>query len=263
MDGFSFLKTLSYDAPVMPSWERFPKAPISEAILDIQAQFAQPIELARLEAFHDEIRDQYPIRQSRMKWQGQIELGEKRVTQEISKEVQGFLFRSADEIHVVQARQDGFTFNWLKRYENWETFRDEARRHWERYRDNFHPEAVSRLGLRYVNRIEIPLPFNDFREYVKTAPDIAGGLPQGLSALFMRIEIPDEKRSLLAIITETFQPPVDQGSRLPFIFDIDIVRAAMFEATSETIWETLEAMREYKNEIFFRSVTDRAKELFR
>src|SRR5437870_986367 len=172
----------------MPVWEVFPKAPIAEAILDIQVQFASPVELARLEAFHDLIRADYPVKTSRVKWQGQIELGQERVAQEVRRGAQGFMFRSADDTRVVQARQDGFTFNWLKRYHTWEALRDEARRQWERYREAFHPEAVTRLGLRYVNRIEIPLPFNDFREYVKTAPDVAPGLPQGLSALFMRLE---------------------------------------------------------------------------
>ena len=79
----------------------------------------------------------------------------------------------------------------------------------------------------------------------------------------MRLEIPDRERGLLAIITETFQPPVHDGKRLPFIFDIDVVRGATFEPSSPAIWDTFEQMRNYKNEIFFASTTDRAKNLFR
>ena len=79
----------------------------------------------------------------------------------------------------------------------------------------------------------------------------------------MRLEIPDMKRGLVAIITETIQPPVDEGKRLPFIFDIDIICGATFEPSSPTIWAKLEEMREYKNEIFFASMTDRAKGMFR
>jgi uncharacterized protein (TIGR04255 family) len=176
---------------------------------------------------------------------------------------EGFMFKSSDGQRVVQARQDGFTFNWLRPYDKWETFRDEARSHWESYRQLFRPEAVTRLGLRYINRIEAPLPFDDFRDFVNTAPDIAHGVPQGISALFMRLEIPDPKRALIAIVTETMEPPTEGGKHLPLIFDIDIVRSATFEPTSPAIWETFEQMREYKNEIFFASVTERAKEMFR
>jgi uncharacterized protein (TIGR04255 family) len=247
----------------MSPWERFPNAPISEAILDIDVQFASPVEQDRLESFHDLVREGYPIKHTRTKWQGAIEVGQAGISQAVRQRPQGFLFRSADERRVVQVRQDGFTFNWLRRYENWEALRDAARSHWEKYRDTFRPEAVTRLALKYVNRIEIPIPFRDFREYVKTAPDIAEGLSQGVSALFMRLEIPDERRGLLAVITETLQRPVDEGKRLPFIFDIEVVRRATFEANNPDIWSTFEDMRAYKNEIFFTSVTDRAKELFR
>lgn len=247
----------------MATWERFPKAPIAEALLDIRVTFSSPVELARLESFHDTIRDHYPVKQGRVKWHGEIQVAKEEVQQAIRRGPEGFMFRSSDGRSVVQVRQDGFTFNWLKPYQTWEALRDEARRHWDGYRETFRPEAVTRLGLRYINRIELPLPFDDFRVFVKTAPDIANGMPQGVSALFMRIEIPDPKRGLMAIVTETMEPPVEEGKRLPLIFDIDVVRSVTFEAASPAIWETFEQMREYKNEIFFASVTDRAKEMFR
>ncbi len=90
------------------------------------------------------------------------------------------MFRSRDGRRIVQARQDGYTFNWLKPYQTWEVFRDEGRTQWERYRSMFRPEAVARLGLRYINRIDLPIPFNDLRDFIKTAPEVADGVPQGL-----------------------------------------------------------------------------------
>ena len=248
---------------VMGTWERFPKAPIAEALLDIQVTFSSPVELARLEAFHGAIGNDYPLKQQRVKWHGEIQLAQEAVQQAVKRTAEGFMFKSRSGQRLVQVRQDGFTFNWLKPYDTWEAFRDEARKHWEHYRGTFRPEAITRLGLRYINRIELPLPFDDFRDFVKTAPDIADGMPQGISTLFMRLEIPDSKRGLMAIVTETIEPPVEEGKRLPLIFDIDVVRSATFEPASPAIWETFEQMREYKNEIFFASVTERAKEMFR
>jgi len=80
----------------------------------------------------------------------------------------------------------------------------------------------------------------------------------------MRLEIPDAQRGLLAIITETMQPPIEEGRKLPFIFDIDIVqRDVTSQPADDSIWTMLETMREYKNQIFFASMTSKAKELFR
>jgi uncharacterized protein (TIGR04255 family) len=166
---------------------------------------------------------------------------------------------------MVQVRQNGFTLNWLKPYETWPAFRDEARPLWERYVTTFQPDSVGRLGLRYVNRIEVPLPFNDFREYVKTAPDVATGLPQGISNFFMRLEIPDPTRGLTALVTETMQPvlgPEGHQRVVPLIFDIDIVSGHRFVPSGPAVWDVLELMRQYKNEVFFSSMTERARELF-
>lgn len=245
-------------------WETFANAPITEALLDIRVTFASPVDLAQLESFHDAIRDSYPTKQPRVQWQAELQLGKGPVQPEVRRGPEGFMFRSSDNRRIVQVRQDGFTFNWLKPYETWEAFRDEARPHWARYRSTFGPQVVTRLGLRYINRIELPLPFDDFRDFITTAPDIADGMPQSVRALFMRLEIPDPKSGLVAIVTETIEPSVDEGKRrLPFIFDIDVVRSAELEPTSPAIWETFEQMHDYKNEIFFASLTERAKEMFR
>lgn len=245
------------------TWERFPRAPIAEALLDIQVAFPSPVDPTRLLSFHDSVRERYPKREGRVKWRAQVLVGPEVVEQAVARGSEGFMFRSADDRRIVQVRQDGYTFNWLKPYESWEALRDEARTYWERYRDFFRPHGVTRLELRYINRLELPLPFNDFREFVATAPDIAQALPQGLSGLFMRLEIPHPQRELLAIVTETLQPAIDDGRRLPFIFDIDIVREGAIDPGASAIWDTFEAMREYKNEIFFESMTIKARDLFR
>ncbi len=248
----------------MTDWPRFPNAPIVEALLDIRASFRSPVDPSRLEAFQEVIRDRYPTKLGRVRWEGQIQVAPESAAAGISRRgPDGYLFKSTDGRHTVQARQDGYTFNWIKPYDRWEVFRNEAREHWERYRETFDPEAVTRLALRYINRLELPLPFTDFREYVKTSPDIAPGLPQGLSGFFMRLEIPDEARGFIAIVTETMEAAIDERKRLPFVLDIDVIRQATFEPSSPAIWDTFEKLRDFKNEIFFGSVTERAMELFR
>ena len=256
-------RDFGYDVVVMDNWEHFSKAPIVEALLDIQVTFASSVPVSRLEAFHETIRQAYPVKHERVQWLGEIQVQQRAVQQAVSRGPEGFMFRSRDDQRIVQVRQDGFTFNWLKPYRTWQALRDEARQHWGHYLDMFHPEAVTRLGLRYINRIQLPLPIEEFRDFVKTAPDVAVGLPQGLSAFFMRLEIPDDKRGLTAIVTETLEPPVDGGKLLPVIFDVDVVRSARFEPLGQAIWETFELMRDYKNEVFFASMTERARELFR
>lgn len=247
----------------MTNWERFPNAPIVEALLDLHVTFPSPIDLERLEGFHEAVRSEYPMKQRRVKWTGEFRFAKEAIQQAVRRGSEGFIFKASDGQRLVQARQDGFTFNWLKPYDQWEALRDEALRHWERYREYFHPEAVTRIGLRYINRIELPLPISDFREFIKTAPDIADGIPQGVSAFFMRLEVPNQEKGLIAVVTETLEAPSEDNKKVPMIFDIDVQCNRTFDPISPAIWQTLEVMREYKNEIFFASLTERAKEMFR
>ncbi|MBM4125009.1 MAG: TIGR04255 family protein, partial [Nitrospira sp.] len=150
----------------MSNFTRFPRAPITEALLDIRVKLPPQIDLIRLATFHDTVKDRYPSKQERVSWQGgfQITPGTGPEMLPSSGGPDGYLFPSADGRQIVQARLDGFTFNRLKPYDKWETFRDEAKELWQQYVRIASPEVVTRLALRYINRIEIPLPMKDFKE---------------------------------------------------------------------------------------------------
>lgn len=244
----------------------FPNAPITEALLDIRVTLPAQTDLAKLATFHDAIKQQYPSKQERLAWRGQLEVKASpvpEVSQSATGEPDGYLFTSVDGRQVVQARLDGFTFSRLKPYDKWATLRDEARELWQHYVQIASPETVTRIALRYINRIEIPLPMRDFKDYILTTPEIAPDLPQGLGSFFMRLVIPDPKGHAVAIVTETVEPVDEANKRLPLIFDIDVFRAVAFNVQDNSMWEAFESLHDLKNEIFFKSMTSKAKELFR
>ena len=244
---------------------RFPNAPITEALLDIRVTLPAQTDLAKLATFHDAIKQQYPSKQERLAWRGHVEIKASpapEVSQSATGGPDGYLFTSVDGRQVVQARLDGFTFSRLKPYDKWTTLRDEARELWQHYVQIASPETVTRVALRYINRIEIPLPMRDFKDYILTAPEIAPDLPQGLENFFMRLVIPDPKAQAVAIVTETVEPVDEANKRLPLIFDIDVFRAVAFNVQDNSMWETFESLHNLKNEIFFKSLTPKAKELF-
>ena len=115
--------------------------------------------------------------------------------------------------------------------------------------------------MRYINLLNLPLPLKDFKEYILTTPEIAPNLPQGLLSFLMRLVIPDERSKSIAIVTETIEPVKEDT--VPLIFDIDVFREGTFDPERPEIWEAMEQLRQLKNEIFFNSITEKAKELFR
>jgi uncharacterized protein (TIGR04255 family) len=251
----------------LPEWQRFPKAPITEALLDIRVKLPSDIGLDQLLGLHEQIRGDYPQQRERKSWQGGVALKDGKLEiSPVTGGADGYLFSSLDGRQIVQAKLDGFTFNRLAPYDRWETFRDEAKLHWGRYRNLARPTIITRIALRYINRLPLPLPIKDFRDWINTTPEIAPGLPQGLKTFFMRLEIPHPTTAAIGIITETMQAPeVIAGSDrqiLPLILDIDVLQEREFTPDSDVLWSTFEDLRNVKNEFFFKSVTDRAKELF-
>ena len=242
----------------------FKNPPITEALLDIQTKLPNDVSLETLTRFQDAVKSVFPVKEDRFSWKAGIELKEgvpKYLTP--SGGTDGYLFRSSDKNKIVQARLDGFTFNKLKPYESWELFSAEAKELWNNYVEVAKPSNVTRLALRYINRIEIPWPFNDFKEYILTFPDIAPGLPQGLSEFLVRLVIPDEKLKAFAIVTENLSSSPRDAQTVPVIFDIDVFKLVNSKPGESEIWENFEALRVFKNEIFLKSMTDKAKELFK
>jgi uncharacterized protein (TIGR04255 family) len=90
-------------------------------------------------------------------------------------------------------------------------FATEARRLWDLYRSVARPSKLIRLAVRYINRIDIPLPLNDFKDYLRTVPEVSPALPQGLTGYFMHLEIPLADIKSLALINETIIEPASQN----------------------------------------------------
>jgi uncharacterized protein (TIGR04255 family) len=251
----------------MTSFERFPNAPIREAIIDIRAELPEEINLESLEKFGNDIKSRYPEKKKRLSWTGALEFKADQPPQ-IQKPAggqDGFLFSSEKEQKIVQARLDGFTFNKLKPYDHWETFRDEGKNLWEYYKRLAKPQKVTRLALRYINSIEIPLnePEVSLENYVFTYPEMPKESPYKLTNFLVRLEVSDPNSEARANISQSIEPVTTETNVLPLLFDIDCYRLVDIDPGSNEVWEIFEELRNFKNGIFFGSITEKTKEFFR
>ena len=131
-----------------------------------------------------------------------MEVGEGFSTSSSTKHV-GFSLTSEDGKQVFQVRLDGFAMIRLAPYASWDPFRDEARRLWNNYRESTHPVKVDRMAVRYVNRLELPLPLVDFKEYLRTVPEVSPDLPQSLAGFFMQLNIPELDIASTLLLNQT------------------------------------------------------------
>lgn len=241
--------------------KHLPRAPITEALLDIQVAPRTGVTTSILEGFHQRVREHYPTRKSRFHVSAAINVGQPSVKVQQNDTHVGFLFSSTDGRQVVQARLDGFSFSRLAPYEDWERLKGEAQRLWKIYREIVHPSRVSRIALRYINRINLPRPFQ-FEDYLKALPILGDGFPQNLSGLFMRVVAPVE--DAIVTLSEAIDEDAVTHTTVPVILDIEAVRPLDISADDDiNCWKQFENLRSLKNRVFFGSLTDRAEDLFK
>lgn len=243
----------------MNEWPYLTKAPIVEGLIDLRVARSAGVTLARLKAAAEELAEEFPSRQERRQWTGQINLSPTEATK-ISTHVDepdGIILTSADEKWVVQFQLDGLTVSRLHPYPSWAALITRAALLWDVYRRAAEPAKIVRVGSRFINSIPLP-PNEPFERTFSTTFTLSSSLPQAIAGFFLRIVIPFDSEQSTAIMTQT----LPEGSN-DCIFDLDAFEERSGGFTISEAWEKLEVLRGLKNRMFFGSLTVDAVERFK
>ncbi len=244
----------------MDTHEHYTRPPITEALIDIRVQLPQSFALEDLARVGAEQSD-YPKKSRRGEVQWEVSIGSSLSTSATNTPL-GFVFSSEDGHRAFQARLDGFTFSWSGHYKSWIDLSTEAKRLWSIYREITQPAAITRIAVRYINKLNLPLPLRDLKDYLRTLPELSSEIPQALSAYFMQLQIPQEDLQSLLIINQALLPP-DNERVLSVLLDIDLFREDNIPEDEEAIWDLFEQFRWRKNAVFNACITSNMKELIR
>lgn len=237
-------------------------APIREAIIDLKTLPA--VDLGMLEPVFESLKSRFPTQDNVRESTFGFEVDPQGVrSQAVDRGIRGRRLTSADGKYVMLMRVDGFTFSRLPPYETWEAMRGEARPLWDAYRSHAGAERVTRAAVRYINLMEFNLPIADFKEYLTAPPEIPPALPQQTAGFFTRMVLPGVNFEGAAVVTQALEMAVAGKAQL--ILDIDVFREVKdrdWFADEDSVWETLEQMRRFKNLVFFESITERTAGLY-
>lgn len=242
----------------MTSYPHLTNAPIQEALIDVRATLTGDLNL-------DEIRERgspepgFPTVQEAKKVEAHLELERKAVRSSFS--TRGILFRSADDQKVVQFRNDGYTFNWLRPYSTWDELFDQAQLFWKHYLAVAQPEEVTRVAVRYINRFPVEPPV-DLKTVFTVSLELPPGIEGPVSEFLYRNTFRDSVSGKTCSTTFTGERRPPEAADI--IFDIDCFEQRNFRASEAVIWdEVLPSLRELKNRVFFSGLTAQTIERFK
>jgi uncharacterized protein (TIGR04255 family) len=239
--------------------QKYPNPPITEAVLEVRVSATAELAAADLEQLQERY-PKYPLKNRKQLIEGIISGGES-PTSEAKQTHIGFTFTSDDGKQIVQAGVSSFSFSRLSPYQGWDTFASEGRKLWPAYKEVAQPLSVSRIGLRFINRLDLPWPFEDFKEFLRTSPEVSPDMTQLLSNFLMVLESPQDDIKAMMRLSEVLLPPAAENL-VSIMLDIDLYRLESLPLEDDSIWEYLEQLRERKNQIFEACITDKARELF-
>lgn len=246
----------------MASPRQLKNAPVKEALIDIQ--FESSIELTHIDAIADRVREKYSKKSDI--WQTVLGIVQREGAQNAANNtLLGRRLESEDGRFVLLMRRNGLAVSRLAPYVDWDELRNEAKTCWAALLEISGLPSVSRIAVRYINELKIPLPFGDFNEFLTCPPTVPAALPQAISEFLTRVVIPDPDNQTVSIVTQALQAPpsfTEGKTVVPVILDIDVYRLGVLPAEGGEIWGVLDILREQKNKMFFEHLTEKAVEMY-
>lgn len=254
---------------------QYANAPIVEAVIDLRVVQPEDLSVGDLQELVQENVQKYPTVAEEYRYQGEgyVEQAGAPMRQEAEHWHNGFRCVSEDERRVFNIRLDGFSFSMLAPYEGWERFSGEARRLWQAYRSLTGATSVTRIAVRYINRIDISLREGEgkasLEDYIRVHPELPSDFPPDggpMSMYFLQVQVPQPDIDSMLVINSTPQPTASEQV-VSITLDFDLFRQQLeepWEAENDKgIWGFLESLHKRKNEVFEASITDLTKRLIR
>jgi len=242
------------------------KAPIIEAVLDVDCDLPPGKEIATLEAAaHERLRPQYPKVRRVFVQTHQIETppgGPPKL--KLHQAVHGLQFLSEDEKQLVQFRAQGFSFNRLAPYTSLDAYLPEIERAWQIFRAVAAPVQIRSVRLRYINRILLPVPEKlplKLEEYLKVCPRLPDEEKLTFTGFLNQHTAIENGTGNQVHIVLTNQPP--DNHLLPLILDITAENTALGEVESwPCLLARIQALRGLKNRVFRNTLTEKCLNQF-
>ena len=209
---------------------------------------------------YDRLRWQFPRKRLLKVLEGEAAVEATGIRQEF-RLADRMQFLREDEKAYVQVGPDLLAVNHLAPYPTWEGFLPLVQNALGAYAAVAQPRGLHRIGLRYINQLEIPGESVDLDQYLNFRPFVGPGLPQLFHGFILGIQTPyDEERDMLRLQLTTIEAKAAGASTL--LLDMDYYLAQPEGVALETTFDWLERAHTRVQSVFENCLTDGLRSLF-
>lgn len=239
--------------------QKYKRPPITEAVIEVRLR--SPIDADLLDKLLGRLAEEYPLPPQRTV-NLNVEFSD--TSAKVKPELSGYRLTALDGAGIVSITPISIATSRLAPYEGWEPFTAQARRNWEVWKRAVGWREIARVGVRYINRIDVPNPtgepfsIEDYLNIAPRLPDIGVGQMMGFA---VNSVAPLGKDDLHLILNASTAPGI-LVKTVSFIVDLDLSRDTALPQNDDGLWAFVDKIREHKNIVFEACITDKAKELF-
>jgi uncharacterized protein (TIGR04255 family) len=242
----------------------YKRPPITEAV--IEARFVDQMDATQLQRVMAGFASFYPHEQTLsnvgVTLAVPFQISEQPVAQ-FNQQV-GHRRASTDLTELLLLWPENFIVSQLAPYSGWEALVERFGRDWTNWKRLVGYRRLVRIGVRYINRIDIPIKKGNAiieeTEYLNVFPKLPDDLgPMTGFGVQAKVPLPDVGCNLTINSGAVPSPLLNHASLL---LDTDIAQETSPPQKDEEIFALLNRVRTKKNAIFEACITDQAREIF-
>ena len=157
---------------------RYKNPPIVEALCEFEFISSQPWDLTIPGLIYEKVKDEFPDKRQQIGIGVQLKPTEKGFEHKVEPTPPRIQFYKRDKTALIQVAPDLLVVNQLKPYMTWAKFKPMILDSLQKYRDIANPKGFKRVGLRYINKINIKAETIELSDYFDFYPYIPKNLPQ-------------------------------------------------------------------------------------
>lgn len=237
----------------------FSRPPILEATIEFR--FADLINGPKLKKASDRLAGRYGSVRSEEKMEAKLDFAGR--SAEFLPVTPSYRHTSDDQTDILTLTNSAVGWSRLAPYEGWQKFSERVVRELEIVEKAWGARKIQRLGMRYINRIDVPrssdglFHYEDYLAYKLVMGPLLD--PQSGYQWLVRKDLLE--RQLVVIVQSAIVEPELPGT-LAFTLDIDVSTELDISQRHGDILIKLEDMRMLKNEIFEAGLTPLSRKLF-
>lgn len=253
----------------MRSHRRYKNPPIEEALCEFHFQSEQDWDPTIPGKLHTEVGDKYagkPRQQKVVDVGLQIQkdkppnlsygegLARVQLVTENGKRMVG-VGQNVLSIHMLRPYQDPQH----PKHSGWDEFQSRIKQVLDTYWKVAEPKGISRIGIRYINKIVIPQPKVEVNDYLKCAPPDVIELPDRMKNYGSRVEYFYDDEVRLVLSNGLINPPMND---IGLILDLDVIWEDVVPVAQDEALRKTEDLRNRERDAFEAVITDKTRELF-